>query len=143
MGAEVYGLEETIMRVERFGDRLPKRSLDVMRHYERQMIQAARDYAPFKDGYLENSIRHLEEDIGVRGRKSLVWGVDTSMLGPGYQKYGFRYDVAMEEGHFTNLGEGSIAKGPDVGEAYIARAVWDYEDELREALEDLARAQSR
>lgn len=137
MSLTISGAVETGISLEREGERLHKDSLDKMRTYMHKMIRSARSNAPIKKGYLENAIMFLGEEIGYRGRKSLVWGVNENRLNPASED---RYDITMEYGSY-NLGRRSQEKeddGHDVGPGYLMRAVWEWEEELKDELEYLA-----
>ncbi len=140
MAIKVEGIERTVMALHRTQERVPKYSMDKVRTFGRRMIKAAKEYAPVKEGYLEDSIRFLGEERNGSNRLSYEWGVDPDRLGPGYKLGQFRYDIKMEKGEFNQLGPKSLEKrsaGYEVGEMFILRAMWDYEDELIRALEDM------
>lgn len=139
----VEGIDSTTLALSRTGDRISKHSLDVVEKYAEYMIKSAKDYAPIKDGYLENSIGRFEnEKVDGSRRMSVLWGVDTDKLGPGYTVKGHRYDITMENGEYK-LGKRSSDKqddlGVDVGPGFLTRALWDWQDDLIKELERLVK----
>lgn len=142
MSIRVEGLDSTEIALQRIGPRVHKRSLDVVRRYSKKMAEMAQELAPIKEGYLESAIEVLGEERGDRNRTEIIIGVDANKLGPGYKKYGERYDWKMEEGEFNNLGSASQRKasrtGRPVGAHFLERGVLYYEKELMEELNLLA-----
>lgn len=138
----VENLDTTELALIRSGETIHRRSLNVVRGRAEDIAALARELAPKKDGFLEDSIGVLDEERGDRNRVEVIIGVDSNKLGPGYTKYGERYDWKIENGEFVNLGEGSLAKaqatGQPVGPQFLERASLHYEKQLEEELEFLA-----
>ena len=110
----VTGIDGTTLELDRTGKKIGANSLSIIRKYRDKMIRSAKAYAPVKDGFLKASIGDFQDETGaVNGRTSVLWGVDTDQLGPGWTRYRTRYDKLME-----------------ARDGYIVKALWDWEDEL-------------
>ncbi len=141
MTIEVDGITETLYEMRRTQTRLPKRSLDTMRRYQKKMVRRAKAYAYRKTGALENSIvEFAEEKVG--GRTVVAWGVDEELLGENAVENGVRYDIELETGNY-NLGPKSIQKDQNsdhnVGPGFMMRALWDFEGDLMRDLRKQAK----
>ncbi|MEM1111518.1 MAG: HK97 gp10 family phage protein [Pseudomonadota bacterium] len=137
MSIKITGLDNVLADLEGIKREVPKAAKQSMRHHAKLIAEQAARNAPVKGGYLENSLRILDEKETPR-RITITVGVDESRLGPGYQLDGFEYHVQMHEGAY-NLGPRSQAKadaGNDVGPLYLDRAAWQYEPELRADIQD-------
>lgn len=119
MGIEVLGIGETHLELERAGQRVHKRSLEVVRSYAYKMQGLARDYAPIKTGALKDSISVGESRTGNERTVVHVY-VEPDKLGEGWTKYGFRYDEFMETKY-----------------NYMELAALHYEGEIEDALNAL------
>lgn len=130
MSIQVKGIDATSAAFRRIGKKTTSAALRESRKGMKAIRDRARDYAPVDEGNLEAAIE-LEEFVDGR-RKAWIVGVDVEQLGPGYQKTGFRYDIAMHEGVYK-LGPLSEAKGgaaAGVGPKYLERAVREIKPEI-------------
>lgn len=98
---KVSGIESTMYMLERTDKRVKKHSEETLRRTSHNIADLAGKLAPRKDGYLEKAIESREERgiSAYSGRSRIHWiiEVDESGLGPGYSKYGTRYDRIVHD----------------------------------------------
>lgn len=128
-GVSVKGLSSTMLKLSRVGQKTSKKALRVFRKGAQEMGEEAKLMAPRKHGDIENAIEVTETiGTGVRGRNEIKVWVNPRKLGPGYTKYGFRYDILVHENATLNLGpvsqekQASDSRGRIVGPKYMERA---------------------
>lgn len=145
----VEGLEKTMARLKRLGEKAPKHSWDaVIDKYAPRILTEAKALAPIDKGKLENAIVRFKDEFDSNNRKVAVIGVDENELGPGFTRSDFRYDIwAHEIMTFDQLGEKSIEKakanGKKVGPKYLERAAQSFEGEINAKLEHLMKLEAR
>lgn len=136
MGLEITGVKSTLVNLRRTEQRTTKRLLRLMRDSAEDIRDLAREYAPVDEGNLEEAIEVAEgtERFLGRTRNVELVGVNPDKLGEGYQRYKYRYDIAMHEGSY-NLGPLSQAKaaanGKQVGPKYLTRAWKELEPNIK------------
>lgn len=117
---------------ERLGAVTSKQALRGMRKVVEQVKKKAVANAPILRGDLEHAIQAREE-VGTNRRiQGIVEVTDAGLTRSNVLDYAAR----IEDGEFEHLGERSIAKGPDVGPHFLARAFDEYADDLPEELVD-------
>lgn len=148
MGLKVRGIGAVKRALVRTEQRTTKALLRHMRNSAILIRDLAREYAPVDQGDLENAIVATEAPEVSFGRKRQVAfvGVDSSVLGPGYNRWGFRYDIHMHEGAYK-LGPLSQAKqdasGKTVGPKYLTRACEDLKPEIYAKAESIVAKEVR
>jgi hypothetical protein len=148
---KVKGISSTMFALKRTGDRVHKGQLEYLDRASDRILKRAKEYAPVDEGHLEDAlVKERIVDPTNNRRITIFVGVDPNDLGKGFTKYGHRYDEYVHEhlspfgsGGFNGVtfsaGPGTLAKGPSAGGLFLQRAFEDFEDEIVDTMESIAR----
>lgn len=134
-------------QIRQMGKRAAKHGVEFMRDAADEIVEIAKDYAPYDEGKLEEAIERRPEenrDATMGGRRMIGIWVNPEMPGSGGEpvgKYAQRVHEDMQPYGDINRGKGTIAKGPQAGAKFLERAIEDVKPRLTDRIVGLLRRQ--